>query len=291
MKLTKKSNWLQALYFLGPAIVFFATMKIAPFILGMYYALTDWNGISDTKNFVGLKNFLFLLDDDNFINSFNFTARYTVVIVVLTNLIAFSLAFLLTRKLKSRNIVRTVVFTPNVIGGILLGFIWQFIFVQGFPAIGKATGIGFFELPWLGTAATGFWGVIMVGVWQFAGYIMIIYIAGITSVPYELLEAAEIDGAGTLRKIMSVVIPLILPVVTVCVFLTLSTSFKVFDVIFSLTKGGPFQSTETVAMDIYYEAYTRNNMGVGAAKAFVFFIAVALLSFIQVWFTNRKAVK
>jgi raffinose/stachyose/melibiose transport system permease protein len=291
MKFTKNANWLQALFFLGPALVFFAAMKLTPFFIGMYYALTDWNGISNEKNFVGFKNFLFLLDDDNFINSFIFTANYTVVVVVLTNLFAFLLAFLLTRKLKSRNLIRTVVFTPNVIGGILLGFIWQFIFIKGFPAIGEATNLAFFQLPWLGTAGTAFWGVVIVEVWRFTGYIMIIYIAGIMSVPAELLEAAEIDGAGTFRKIMSVVIPLILPVVTICIFLTLSTSFKVFDVIYSLTKGGPFQSTETVAMDIYYEAYSRNNMGIGAAKAFIFFITVAVLSFLQVWFTNRKAVK
>jgi raffinose/stachyose/melibiose transport system permease protein len=291
MKFTKNANGLQALIFLGPALLFFAAMKVTPFFIGMYYALTDWNGISSEKNFIGLKNFLFLLDDDNFINSFIFTANYTVVVVVLTNLIAFLLAFLLTRKLATRNVIRTIVFTPNVIGGILLGFIWQFIYVKGFPAIGELTNLAFFQLPWLGTAGTAFWGVVIVEVWKFSGYIMIIYIAGIMSVPSELLEAAEIDGAGTLRKIYSVIIPLILPVVTICIFLTLSTSFKVFDVIYSLTKGGPFQSTETIAMDIYYEAFSRNNMGIGAAKAFIFFVTVAIISFLQVWFTNRKAVK
>lgn len=291
MKFTKKVNWLQAIFFLGPALIFFVSMKVTPFFIGMYYALTDWNGISSEKNFVGLNNFLFLLDDDNFINSFIFTAKYTVVVVILTNLVAFLLAFLLTRKIRTRNLVRTVVFTPNVIGGILLGFIWQFIYLKGFPAIGQMTNLAFFQLPWLGTEATAFWGVVIVEVWKFSGYIMIIYIAGIISVPSELLEAGEIDGAGTLRKIYSIIIPLILPVVTICIFLTLSTSFKVFDVIYSLTGGGPFQTTETVAMDIYYEAYSRNNMGIGAAKAFVFFIVVAFLSFLQVWFTNRKAVK
>lgn len=291
MKLTKNDQWVQAIVFLGPGLIMFAIMKLIPFVMGMYYSFTDWNGISDDKNLVGLKNFSKLFTDENFIKSFTFTTKYTIVVLILNNVIAFLLAFLLTRKIRLRNAARVVIFMPNVIGGILLGFIWQFIFVRSFPAIGEILDMGFFKLPWLGTSTTAFWGVVIVTVWQFAGYLMVIYVAGITSVPHEMLESAEIDGAGTLRKIVDIIIPMIMPVVTVCMFLTISNSFKVFDVIYSLTRGGPFQSTQPVAMDIYYEAYSRNNMGLGSAKALVFFIVVAVISLMQVWLTKRKEVK
>ncbi|MFC4597572.1 carbohydrate ABC transporter permease [Cohnella hongkongensis] len=291
MKLTRNDQWAQAIVFIGPGLLMFAIMKLIPFAMGMYYSFTDWNGISDSKNFVGLKNFANLLTDDNFIQSFVFTSKYTIAVLILNNLIAFLLAFLLTRRIRFRNAARVVIFMPNVIGGILLGFIWQFIFVKSFPSIGEIVQVGFFNLPWLGTSTTAFWGVVIVSIWQFTGYLMVIYVAGITSVPHDLMEAAEIDGAGTLRKIVNVILPLIMPVVTVCMFLTISNSFKIFDVIYSLTRGGPFQSTQPVAMDIYYEAYNRNNMGLGSAKAFVFFFVVAAVSLAQVWLTKRKEVK
>ncbi|MGG3562977.1 sugar ABC transporter permease [Neobacillus rhizosphaerae] len=291
MKYSKKSDNLQLVIFLGPALVLFLIMKIIPFFLGMYYSFTDWNGISTAKNWIGFDNFLRIFKDEYFLDSFLFTAKYSVVVVILNNVLAFLLAFLLTRKIRTRNPVRAIAFLPNVIGGILLGFIWLFIFTRGLPTVGKLTGIDFFNLPWLGTENTAFWGIVIVSVWHFAGYLMVIYIAGIASVPHELLESAEMDGATTFHKIRHIILPLIMPVVTVCVFLSLSTSFKVFDVIFSLTKGGPFRSTEPVALDIYVEAFTRNNMGVGSAKAFIFFIVVALITLLQVWFTKRREVQ
>ncbi|RXT03751.1 carbohydrate ABC transporter permease [Ammoniphilus sp. CFH 90114] len=291
MKYSKKSDLFQLLVFLAPAILFFALMKIIPFFMGMYYSFTDWNGISAVKTWVGFNNFIRLFQDEDFSNSFIFTAKYTVVVVIINNLLAFLLAFLLTRKIRFRNPVRTVIFMPNVIGGILLGFIWLFIFTRGFPTVGKLTDLAFFNLPWLGTENTAFWGIIIVSVWQFVGYLMVIYVAGILSVPHELIEAADMDGATSLQKVWHIILPLIMPVITVCMFLTLSTSFKVFDVIYSLTKGGPFRSTEPVALNIYTEAFGRNNMGLGSAKAFIFFVIVALLTLLQVWFTKRKEVE
>jgi raffinose/stachyose/melibiose transport system permease protein len=289
---SRMSEWMQQLYFVGPALFFFSLIILIPFVMGMYYSFTDWNGVSNEVTWIGLDNFRTIFSgDSNFTDAFLFTLRFTITAVVLTNAVGFGLALLLTRRIKTRNALRTIFFLPNVIGGLLLGFIWQFIFIKGFAAIGKTTGIGFFELPWLGDANTGFWGIVIVSVWQGAGYLMVIYIAGLINIPSELLEAAEIDGAHSLQKLKHVIIPLIMPAVTVCLFLTISNSFKVFDVVYSLTGGGPYKSTETVTMNIYFEAFTNNRMGLGAAKAFLFFVIVAAVTLLQVAITKRKEVQ
>ncbi len=286
------SQWLQQLYLLGPALLFFTVIVLIPFVMGMYYSFTDWNGVSNEVTWVGLNNFATIFTgDEGFRNAFVFTLKFTVTAVILTNLLGFVLALLLTRPLRTRNALRTIFFLPNVIGGLLLGFIWQFIFTKGFAAVGDATGIGFFNLPWLGDASTGFWGVVIVSVWQGAGYLMVIYIAGLINIPGELMEAADIDGAGFGQKLKNIIVPLIMPAVTVCLFLTLSNSFKVFDVVYSLTRGGPYNSTEPVTMDIYFEAFTNNRMGLGAAKALLFFVIVAAITMLQVMLTKRKEVQ
>ncbi|WP_168122923.1 sugar ABC transporter permease [Paenibacillus sp. HB172176] len=286
------SEWLQQLYFIGPSLVFFVLIVLIPFAMGMYYAFTDWNGVSNEVKWIGLDNFkTIFMNDDNFRNSFVFTMKFTVTAVILTNLVGFGLALLLTRPIRTKNALRTIFFLPNVIGGLLLGFIWQFIFIKGFAAVGSATGLAFFNLPWLGDASTGFWGVVIVSVWQGAGYLMIIYIAGLINIPNELMEAASIDGANFLQKLKSIIVPLIMPAVTVCLFLTISNSFKIFDVVYSLTRGGPYKSTEPVTMNIYFEAFTNNRMGLGAAKALIFFLIVATITLIQVTITKRKEVQ
>lgn len=180
---------------------------------------------------------------------------------------------------------------PNVIGGLLLGFIWQFIFVKGFSALGSATGWHFFNLPWLGDETTAFWGIVIVFVWQTAGYLMVIYISSINNIPKDILEAAEIDGASKLQILKSVIVPLVMPAVTVCLFLAISWSFKMFDLNLSLTKGGPFRSTESVALNIYNEAFQNNRYGLGTAKAIIFFVVVAIITSLQVKITKSKEVE
>lgn len=287
-----KSQFMQQLVFIGPALFFFTLIMILPFILGMYYSFTDWNGVSGKVTWVGLDNFIRIFTNDpDFGKAFWFTTRFTIVAVVITNLIGFILAFLLTRPLKSRNFLRTVFFMPNVIGGLLLGFIWQFIFVRGFPAVGELTKIGFFNLQWLGTEATAFWGIIIVFAWQASGYLMVIYISALSNVPKDVIEAAHIDGANGWQTLRSVIVPLIMPAVTVCLFLAISWSFKMFDLNLSLTKGGPFRSTESVALNIYNEAFQNNRYGLGTAKAFLFFIVVAAVTLIQVRITKSKEVE
>ncbi|OMF37224.1 ABC transporter permease [Paenibacillus sp. FSL H8-0548] len=288
----KMSGWWPQFVFVGPVTIFFLLIMIIPFLFGMYYSFTDWNGVAGTVNWVGFDNFKKIFTNDaDFWSSFWFTIRFTIVGVLLTNLVGFFLAYLLTKKLKTRNVLRTIFFMPNVIGGLLLGFIWQFIFVKGFSTVGDMTGWSFFNLPWLGDETTGFWGITMVFVWQSAGYLMVVYIASLTNVSKEVLEAAEIDGATRMQVLRSIILPLIMPAITVCLFLAISWSFKMFDLNLSLTKGGPFKSTESVALNIYAEAFQNNRYGLGTAKSLIFFIVVAIITLIQVRVTKSKEVE
>ncbi|MCU6796372.1 MULTISPECIES: carbohydrate ABC transporter permease [Paenibacillus] len=288
----KGTGWLPQLVFVGPAVFFFIIIVVIPFLMSIYYSFTEWNGVSTTIKWVGFDNFKqIIVGDQDFHKSFWFTTRFSVVMVILTNVVGFALALLLTQALKTRNVLRTVFFMPNVIGGLLLGFIWQFIFVKGFATIGEITNIGFFQLPWLGDAPTAFWGLIIVSVWQTAGYLMIIYIAGLANVPKDILEAAYLDGATRWQVLRSITVPLIMPSVTVCLFLAISWAFKMYDLNVSLTKGGPFNSTESVALNIYNEAFSNNRYGLGTAKSLIFFVVVAVITVIQVWVTKKREVE
>lgn len=278
--------------FVGPVLLAFTLIVLIPFFTGIYYAFTDWNGITGAVKWVGLDNFKYIFTEDKqFLSSFKLTTKYTLVAIILTNAIGFGLALLVTQMLKTRNILRTVFFMPNLIGGLLLGFIWQFIFVKGFASIGELTKIPLFELAWLGDANTAFWGIVIVSVWQGAGYIMIIYIAALQNVPQELIEAAKIDGANRWQILRHITMPLVAPAVTICLFLTTASSFKVFDANLSLTNGGPFKSTEMLALNIYTEAFVNNRYGIGEAKALIFFLVVAAISVIQVTYSKKKEVE
>jgi raffinose/stachyose/melibiose transport system permease protein len=278
--------------FVGPVLLAFTVVVLIPFFTGIYYAFTDWNGVTGAIKWVGLDNFKYLFTQDKqFQSSFILTTKYTVVAIILTNVIGFGLAILVTQRLKTSNILRTVFFMPNLIGGLLLGFIWQFIFVKGFASIGQLTGIPLFNLAWLGDANTAFWGIVIVSVWQGAGYIMIIYIAALQNVPQELIEAAKIDGANKWQILRHITMPLVAPAVTICLFLTTASSFKVFDANLSLTGGGPFKSTEMLALNIYTEAFVNNRYGVGEAKALIFFIVVAAITVLQVTISKKKEVE
>ncbi|MEC0168213.1 sugar ABC transporter permease [Paenibacillus graminis] len=285
-------GWGQQIIFLWPALLFFLTIVVTPFILGFYYSSTNWNGLDlDKAVWTGADNWKrIFMNDDKFWDSLFFTLRFTVVSVIAANVLALLLAFLLMTSLKTKKVLRTIFFIPNVIGGILLGYIWQFIFTKGFATIGEMTGLSFFQLPWLGTASTGFWGLVIVFVWQTAGYMMVIYIAGLAGIPKDLIEAAKIDGARAPQLFKSVYVPLIMPAITICLFLTTSNAFKMFDLNLSLTKGGPGTSTQSLAYNIYAEALINNRYGLGTAKALLFFFAVSLITVTQVWLTKRKEV-
>ncbi|RJX37432.1 sugar ABC transporter permease [Paenibacillus pinisoli] len=292
MNRKKTSQLGQQIVFVGPAVLVFVLIILIPFVSGLYYSFTSWNGVSGEVSWIGLDNYKHIfMQDTAFRDSFWFTTRFTIIGVAATNVLGFALAYFLIKPLKSRNVLRTVFFMPNVIGGLLLGFIWQFIFVKGFSAVGELTGLAFFNQPWLGTEGTAFWAIVIVFVWQTAGYLMVIYISSLNNVPKDILEAAEIDGASRWQTLRTIIIPLIMPAATVCLFLALSWSFKMFDLNLSLTRGGPFGSTESVAMNIYNEAFSNNRYGLGTAKAIIFFVIVAVITSIQVKFTKSKEVE
>ncbi|MEE0931256.1 MAG: sugar ABC transporter permease [Acutalibacteraceae bacterium] len=268
--------------FVLPTVVAFIISFIAPFIMGIYLSFTKFKTVSDAK-WVGINNYLKAFQDDNFVNALWFTVKFTIVSVITINVIAFLLALLLTKGLKGTNIFRTVFFMPNLIGGIVLGYIWLMI-INGV--------LSFFDLSITYDASYGFWGLVILMNWQLIGYMMIIYVAGIQNVSPDLLEAADIDGATSFQKLTRITIPQVMPSVTICTFLTLTNSFKLFDQNLALTAGAPGKETQMLALDIYNTFYGRvGYQGVGQAKAVVFFIIVAIIALTQLYFTRSKEVE
>ncbi len=287
MKTRSLAFWL----FLFPVLVALFMVIIIPFIYGIYYSFTNWNGdITQSPGFVGFQNYIDLLKDDTFINALMFTFKYSIAAIFVINFIGLSLALIVTSKIKSKNMLRTVFFMPNLIGGLILGFIWQFIFTKVFAMVGESIGSTALQ-GWLSDTHTGFWGMVILSTWQMAGYIMIIYIAYLENVPDDLLEAAEIDGANAWQRFKNITFPMVAPAFTVCMFLTLSGAFKIYDQNLSLTNGGPGNSTKMLAMDIVDTAFKMNHMGEAQAKAVVFFIIVTMISLTQVYYNKKREVE
>lgn len=275
--------------FIGPMLFALLMVVLVPLALGIYYSFTDWNGIQVT-HMVGLSNYFTLAQDQGFRDALWFTVKFSVVSIILTNGIGLSLALIVTQKFKGNHLLRTIFFMPNLIGGLILGFIWQFIFIKAFAAVGEAIGIQSLQ-SWLATPDTGFWGLVILMSWQYSGYIMVIYIAYLESMDRELLEAAEIDGANSWQRFRHITIPLIAPAFTVNLFLTLSNSFKMYDQNLSLTAGGPYNSTQMVAMNIFNTAFGQNQMALGQAKAVFFFLIIAAVSLTQVYYSKKREVE
>lgn len=276
--------------FVGPALFAFLMVVIIPMLRGVYFSFTEWNGISNDVALIGFGNYFKAFQDKEFIQAFFFTSKFAVVSVFMINLMGFALALLVTRNYKGAFFHRSIFFLPNLIGGLILGFVWQFIFVKAFDSVGKALGIPFLE-GWLSNPETGFWGLVILMSWQMAGYMMIIYIAAIQGIPESLNEAAKIDGAGGFRRLISITIPMVMPAFTVGLFLSLSNAFKLFDQNLALTNGGPYGSTELLALNIYKTAFTRNMLGYAQAKAVLFLIAVAVISMTQLYLTKKREVE
>ena len=275
--------------FLAPVLIALIMVVVIPLLYGVYYSFTNWDGIN-TPVFAGISNYMQLLGDEGFRNALWFTTKFAVVSIVLINAIGLGLALLVTQKLKGSNIMRTVFFMPNLIGGWILGFIWQFVFIQGFDAIGQAVGTEALQ-GWLSTTRTGFWGLVILTAWQMSGYIMIIYIAHLEGIPEDLVEAAQIDGANVFQRFRHIIFPLVAPAFTVSMFLTLSNSFKLYDQNLSLTGGAPYNSTQMVAMNIYNTAFLENKMAYAQSKALVFFIIIAVISLTQVYYNKKREVE
>ena len=269
--------------FLMPALVSFTVVVLIPMLIGFFYAFTNWNGIvgSDIK-FVGFQNFIDIFGRDNsFLHAFGFTASFSVCAVLLLNLVGFLLALMVRNQFKG---------ATNRIGGLLLGFTWQFIFVSIFEALSKSTGWSFLS-GWLSNPETGFIGLLILTIWQLSGYMMIVYIAQIQQIPESVKEAARIDGAGGWEMLKSIIMPLMMPAFTIGLFLSISNSFKMFDQNLALTQGGPYKSTEMLALNIYNSAFGANEFGFAQAKAIIFMILVAGIGVTQLVITKKKEVE
>ncbi len=268
--------------FVLPTFVAFCVSFIVPFIMGLYLSFTKFTTVENAQ-WVGLENYIKAFTaDDSFIHALWFTVKFTVVSVISVNIFAFFLALLLTRKIKGTNTFRTIFFMPNLIGGIVLGYIWNLI-INGVLA--------FFGADITFDAKYGFWGLVILMNWQMIGYMMVVYIASLQNIPRELLEASQIDGASPLQTLTYIKIPMVMPAVTICTFLTLSNSFKLFDQNLALTAGAPANETEMLALNIFNTFYSRTGwQGVGQAKAVIFFILVALIAFIQLKITSKREV-
>lgn len=269
--------------FAFPTLICFLISFLIPFIIGLYLSFTNFTTVTNAE-WAGFDNYIkAFTTDETFLNSLWFTVKFTVVSVISVNVLAFLLALVLTRGIKGTNLFRTVFFMPNLIGGIVLGYIWNLIINGVLEHFG--VDISF-------AAKYGFWGLVILMNWQMIGYMMVIYIAGLQNIPHDLNEAAMIDGAGPLQTLRYITIPMVMPSVTICAFLTLSNSFKLFDQNLALTAGAPARETEMLALNIFNTFYGRSGwQGVGQAKAVVFFIIVAAIAFIQLKLTSEREVE
>lgn len=281
----------QYLMFAGISTAVFGAVVIIPFIYGLYLTFTSWDGVSKTKPFVGFANYAATFRDAAYWQALGRTFIYSIIAVILVNLLAFILAYLVTSGVKGQNFFRAGFFVPNLIGGIVLGYIWKFVFNRALVALGESFSIGALSTSWLATSGGAMLCLIIVSVWQYAGYMMLIYVAGFMSVSEDVLEAAKIDGCTHTQSIVHISIPLMTSSFVQCLFLTITRCFMVYDVNLSLTKGEPFNSSVLAAMHVYNQAFTYKNYGVGQAEALVLFIVCAVVGIVQVYIGKKAEVE
>ncbi|MBP5159387.1 MAG: sugar ABC transporter permease [Lachnospiraceae bacterium] len=289
MRSKKLRSTLQFAGFALPSFFIWLTVVIAPFIYGIWITFTDWNGLAMEINYVGLENYREVFTDPTFITSFVKTLIYALFTVLLSNVVGFLLALLVTSGIKGQGLFRTGFFTPNIIGGIILGYIWNFIFSYALTRFGETIGVEWMSTSWLTHPTRALIALIIVSSWQLSGYLMVIYIAGLTNVPSELIEAARVDGASPWQIVRRIKIPLIRNTIAICVFLSIARTFMSFDMNLSLTAGGPYKSTELIAYKIYQTAFTSMEFGKGQAQAIALFAIVSVVSLLQVYFTRKGA--
>ena len=296
---SKQKRKLTEALFLFPTLLAFFMVIIIPFLLGIYYSFTNWQGTGAATAWVGFENYKGIFQEPAFLHSFLVTLEFTVFNIVTVNVVAFLISLLVTSDIRGRNVYRAGFFIPNLIGGIVLGLVWQFIFSNILPDIGKAIGSAMLSKSLISRADTVMVTMVIVNTWQYAGYIMLIYVAAIQGISKSVMEAAEVDGARYWTRITKIQIPLMANAFTISLFLTLTNSFKMYDVNVALTNGGPtgmfmmkpIQSSELLALNIYQTAFKYNNMAQGQAKAVVFFVVLTIFSIIQVSYNKSKEVE
>ena len=296
---SKQRRQLTEFLFLLPTLLAFVMVIIIPFIFGIFYSFTDWQGTGAASQMVGLANYKAILKEPGFFHSFLITIKFTIYNIISVNVVAFCISLLVTSEIRGRDIYRAGFFVPNLIGGIVLGLIWQFIFSNIIPAAGKMLGWSLISKSLLSNKNTVMFTMVVVNTWQYAGYIMLIYVASIQGISKSVMEAALVDGANYWMRITRIQIPLMANAFTISLFLTLTNSFKMYDVNVALTNGGPVgvfmmkpvQASELLALNIYQTAFKYNNMAQGQAKAVIFFVVLTIFSIIQVSYNKSKEVE
>ena len=296
---SKQRRKLTEFLFLLPTLLAFVMVIIIPFIFGIFYSFTDWQGTGAASEMVGLANYKAILQEPGFFHSFLITIKFTIYNIISVNVVAFCISLLVTSDIRGRDLYRAGFFVPNLIGGIVLGLIWQFIFSNIVPAVGKALSWPLLSKSLLSNKDTVMFTMVVVNTWQYAGYIMLIYVAAIQGISKSVMEAAVVDGANYWTRVTRIQIPLMANAFTISLFLTLTNSFKMYDVNVALTNGGPVgifmmkpvQASELLALNIYQTAFKYNNMAQGQAKAVIFFVVLTVFSIIQVSYNKSKEVE
>ena len=268
----------------------FVLVLVVPFSRGVFFSFTDWNGFDVTK-FVGLDNYIESMHDQAFWSSLLLTLAYVAASLILVNIVAFGLALLVTIPLRGVNFLRTTFFVPNLIGGVILGLIWQFLFGQALPVIAETTGIPIFQENWLLDTSTAFWAMVIVTVWQMSGYMMIIYVTALMGIERDVLEAAFIDGANNSQTLFYIKLPLMAQAFTISLFLTMRNAFMAYDLNLALTGGNPYRTTELISLHVFREAFGYGNFAAGQSQAVLMFIVIAIAALTQVIISKRMEVQ
>lgn len=284
----KRRSAMEYVLFLFPMCTLFTVISLIPFLEGIRLSFRDWNGISSSSTFVGLQNYISILKDKDFGRACLFSLKFVICSVILVNIIGLAMALAVNSKLKTKNVVRTVFFLPQLIGGLVVGYIWKFIFSNVLPQLAESTHLDFLNVGWFTSPAYAFLALLIVFVWQYSGYLMIIYVAALQNVPKELIESAKIDGAGNFQRLRLVVLPLIRNSITICIFLAVSTAFKMYDLNVSLTGGAPFNTTVSATFYIYREAFKSNRFSYAAAEGILFALALGIVTLLQMRLTGRE---
>ena len=285
----KRRENLDLLLFVAPAFIVYFIFKLYPTFSGIYYSLTSWNGLSKTKQFIGFANYAEIFTDTYFWRSMLFTSKYVIVMLVVANVVALSLAVAIESRTKAKGIFRTLFCMPNMISMIIGGYMWNFIFTKVLYYLADHWGMSFLDKSWIGDPKYAFLAIIIVSSWGIIGYLMIIYMAALQGVPIHLIESGSLDGATAWQSFFKITFPMIRHSLTICIFWTLNSMFQVFDVIYSLTGGGPGRATQSVAINIYEEAFAGNiRYGYATAKSMVLFLIVFVITIFQISVMKRK---
>lgn len=289
----KRKQTVGFIVFVFPALLFYSVFMVVPAIGAIWYGMTDWNGLNPEYKFIGLANYVeALADDPAFVHAIGRTFKYVVFMVILRNLFAIVLAVFIESRKQYKNLFRTILFMPNMLSMIIGGFVWMFVFTRVLSYIAEHTVFKFLDRSWIGDPSYSFIAILVVALWGGVGYLMVIYIAALQSVPRHLKESAEIDGANAFQSFLHITMPMILPAVTIGVFISLNNAFQVFDAVYSLTGGGPGRQTEVIALNVYEEAFSGSyRLGYGSAKAMILFMIIAVVTLIQLWIMKRREVE